>query len=438
MLQRLLPVICLFLATTSVAMAQSKGPTAKDPTAIASQLLDDLDAGRYEAAANGFTEQMRTAVPAEKLKQVWESLPAQAGAAKGRGEAVAQPQGLMTLVVIPLHYANLELVAKVAIDTSGQIAGFLIQPAPPPPAAAAPADAPYIEREVAVGNDGHSLPGTLALPKGAGPFPAVVLVHGSGPQDRDETIGPNRPFLDLARGLAAEGIAVLRYEKRTKARPGDYVDNPLTVDTETTQDAVAAVALLRTLKEVDGKRIYILGHSQGGMMAPRIAQRANATGVILLAAPSRPLLDILIEQNRRLAAMSGDVSAEEAAMIDKLAQQVTRIRAGAEVPPQDTPMGLPAAYWRSIDTVNPVAEAKAIHQPLLLLQGARDIQVVDTDWQRWQAALGKESRATFKHYPALNHLAIAGEGPGTLAEYQTPGHVDARVIDDVAVWIRKH
>ena len=102
----------------------------------------------------------------------------------------------------------------------------------------------------------------------------------------------------------------------------------------------------------------------------------------------------------------------------------------------DTPMRLPAAYWRSIDSVDAIAEAQAIRQPLLLLQGGRDIQVVDADWQRWQAAFGNDSRATLRHYPALNHLGIAGEGPGTLAEYLTAGHVDAQLIADVAAWIR--
>lgn len=432
-LKNLLLAIGLALATTSVAIAQTK-----DPIAIASHLLDDLDAARFEAAASGFTEQMRTAVPVEKLKQVWQSLPAQAGAAKGRGKPVVQPHDGITLVTIPLHHADFELVARVMIDSSGRISGFLIQPAPPPPAKAIPADAAYIEREVAVGSDGGALPGTLALPKGTGPFPAVVLVHGSGPQDRDETIGANRPFLDLARGLANRGIAVLRYEKRTRARPGDYANGPLTVDTETTHDAVSAVTVLRSLKEIDNKRVYVLGHSQGGMMAPRIARQSDATGAILLAAPSRPLLDILIEQHRRLAAMSGGMSAEEAAAIDKLVQQVARIRAGDELAPTETPMGMPAAYWRSIDGVDPVAEARSIRQPMLLLQGARDIQVVDADWQRWQEALGKDSRATLKHYPALNHLAIAGEGPGSLAEYSTPGHVDPGLIEDVSAWIRRH
>src|SRR5690606_21778604 len=118
-----------------------------------------------------------------------------------------------------------------------------------------PADAGFGERELSVGEGERALPATLALPDGAGPFPAVVLVHGSDPHDRDETIGPNRPFLDIARGLAAQGIAVLRYEKRTRARPQDYATpDSLTIDSETTDDAVLALQALHALPEVDDAR----------------------------------------------------------------------------------------------------------------------------------------------------------------------------------------
>src|SRR5690606_28440063 len=144
----------------------------------------------------------------------------------------------------------------------------------------------------------RALPATLALPDGAGPFPAVALVHGSGPPDRDETIGPNRPFLDIARGPAAQGIAVLRHENRTRARPQDYATpDSLTIDSETTDDAVLALQALHALPEVDDARVFVFGHSQGGMLAGRIATRANeagapVAGLVLLAAPSRKLMDI--------------------------------------------------------------------------------------------------------------------------------------------------
>ncbi|NOT89385.1 MAG: alpha/beta fold hydrolase [Lysobacter sp.] len=264
----------------------------------------------------------------------------------------------------------------------------------------------------------------------------MVLVHGSGPQDRDSTIGPNRPLLDIARGLAERGVAVLRYEKRTKAHPQEFADGG-SIDLETTDDAVRAVALLREQAGIDPKRVFVLGHSQGGMLAPRIAARdPRIAGLILLAAPSRPLLDILIEQNRRMAILNdGKTSDAESIAIQQLVDQVAAVRSGREIAAAQAPMGIAPAYWRSVDAVDQISEARAIAQPLLFLQGARDIQVVDADWQGWRDAFHDSPRATFKLYETLNHLAIPGEGDGNLQEYQTPGHVDATLIADIAAWI---
>ena len=415
---------------------------AVDGPAIATRLLDHLDAGEYAQAEAMFGADMAKAVPADKLKAVWESLPAQAGAAKGRGEATGTAQAGVTLVHVPLHYEKAGLVAKIAIDASGRIIGFLIQPAEAPAVAAPAVDsaASFSERDAGVGEGERALPGTLAMPKGDGPFPAVVLVHGSGPHDRDETIGPNKPFLDIARGLAAQGIAVLRYEKRTKARPQDFTSGPFGVDEETTNDAVLAVDALRKTEGIDPKRVFVLGHSQGGMMAPRIAAvSGHVAGLVLLAAPSRPLLDIVIEQNRRLAVLDdGKTSDAERDAIAALIEQVRIARDPATDPATRSVLGLPVNYWRSIDPVDAVADAKSVALPMLVLQGARDIQVVDADWGRWRGAFHADKRVAFKLYDTLNHLGIAGEGEGSLAEYGTPGHVDATLIDDVANWIKAH
>lgn len=411
---------------------------ADTPEVIAMRLLDQMDAKDYAAAEASFTPDMAAAVPADKLKAVWESLPAQLGAAKGRGEAKVTPHQGMQVVVIPLHYAKGELLAQVVVDAEGRIAGFLVQPAPPAPAAAPAADANYIERDFPVGD----LPGTLAMPKAsaAAKIAAVVLVHGSGPQDRDETVGPNRPFLDIARGLAAQSIAVLRYEKRTKARPQDFADGKYTMDLETTDDAVAAVAALRTAPGIDPGKVFVLGHSQGGMLAPRIAQHSgHVAGLVLFAAPARSLLTILPEQNRYLLDADGAIDAQEQQFLDELHRKIANVRGNADVTDKDTPLGLPAGYWRAFEKIDPIVDAHQLEIPMLLLQGGRDFQVVDTDWQLWRKGFSTNPRATFKHYPALNHLGIAGEGPGTLAEYNKPGgHVDTQMIDDIAGWIREH
>lgn len=418
-----------------LAFALPVAAAPPDPVAIATRLLNQLDAGGFEAATGPFTPQMREAVSADALRQIWGSLPP----AAGRGEAVVQKAEGATIVVIPLHRQGMELLAQVAIVDDGRIAGFMVEPAPPPPAPAPPADAPYVEREARVGEGERALPATLTMPRGDGPFPAVVLVHGSGPQDRDETIGANRPFLDIARGLAARGIATLRYDKRTQARPQDFAAGDVDVDSETTDDAVAALATLRATPGIDPARVFVLGHSQGGMLAPRIAKRSgHVAGVIMLAAPARPLLDLLPEQNRYLMGLDGRIDAQEQAFLDALDGRIAAIRSGREVPVQEAPLGLPAAYWRSTDAVRPVDELEAVQVPALLLQGGRDFQVVDADWQLWQAAFGANPRVTLRRYPALNHLGIAGSGPGSLEEYGRPGHVDDALIADVADWIGRH
>ena len=416
--------------------------TAGQPDAIATaqQLLAHMDASEYVQAEAMFGADMAAAVPADKLKAVWESLPAQAGAAKGRGEPVVAEDAGTQLVTVPLHYALVELVAKVAVAGDGKVVGFLIQPAPPPPAAPPAADANFHETDFRVGSGERALPGTLAMPNGDGPFPAVVLVHGSGPQDRDETILANKPFLDIARGLAAQGIAVLRYEKRTKARPQDFADGKFDVDDETTNDAVAAVEALRKTPGIDPARVFVLGHSQGGMLAPRIAAKSgHVAGLVLLAAPSRSLLDIVIEQNRRLAVLDdGHTSDAERAAINGIIEQVRVARDPNTDPATKSILGLPVGYWRSVEAIDPVKDAQADALPMLILQGARDIQVVDADWQNWKAAFHDNPKVTFKLYDKLNHLGIAGEGEGSLAEYAKPGHVDAQLIDDVAAWVKAH
>lgn len=188
MLRLALPLV---LAT---ALSFGAHAQALDPAAIARQALDRLDAGDYAQVEQAFAAQMAAAVPEDKLKAVWESLPAQVGKATGRGDTTVSAQGDATLVKIPLHYEKAELVASFAIDAEGRIAGFVVQPAQSaPPAPAVAADAPFIERDLVVGEGQRSLPATLALPKGNDQasgkgVPAIVLVHGSGPHDRDETI----------------------------------------------------------------------------------------------------------------------------------------------------------------------------------------------------------------------------------------------------------
>ena len=399
----------------------------------------------YAGAMALFDDQMKAAITESQLKEIWATLPQQVGAFQSRSDAtLADRKDPYQRVVVPLQFEKAALNMLVVIDmTTGKISGLFFQPnqdaqsrqyQPPSYVDAAKFD----ETEVTFGAEPWSLPGTLTLPKGDGPFPAVVLVHGSGPNDRDETIGPNKPFKDIAQGLASQGIAVLRYDKRTKVYPQEMAQlKSLTVKEEAIDDAAAAVEFLRGQPQIDSTKIFVAGHSLGGYLAPRIAQAdANIAGMIIMAGATRPLEDMMVEQTRYILESDGSLSAEDQAQVSKLQKQVTAVRA---LTGQSTEavLGAPVSYWVDLQDYRPADLARGLQLPLLVVQGERDYQVTMQDFKNWQDALSGQTNVTLKSYPGLNHLFIAGDAKSVPAEYQTPGNVAPEIIQDVVSWIRQ-
>ncbi|MGB0514653.1 MAG: alpha/beta hydrolase family protein, partial [Wenzhouxiangellaceae bacterium] len=340
------------------------------------------------------------------------------------------------------NFERMPLDARISVTGQGRIDGFRIVPASVPPPEA-PAEAEGVrELEVTVAGD---LPGLLTLPTGDGPFPAVVLVHGSGPNDRDETVGPNRPFLDLARGLAAAGVAVLRYDKRTRVEPDAFRDRAYSARDEVIDDVLAGLALLRARDDVDSDRLFVLGHSLGGLLGPRIAIEAgDLRGLVLLAAPARPLDDLVVEQVEYIAGLDGEIDPQERGQIDALRSASKRIDdlddADSAAPAM---LGLPESYWVDLNAHDPVAGARAFLESgetvLMIAQGGRDYQVTEAgDYSRWSTALNDHPRVLLRLYPDLNHLFIAGEGMATPQEYlRDAGRVHRDVIRDIARFIQQ-
>jgi len=407
--------------------------------------VDLLVNKKFATAVEQFDTTMKTALPEPKLQETWTSVLTQVGPFKQAGAARVETRGAFTVVIITCDFQKAALDVSVVFDQQKRVAGLFFAPAKKavdyaPPAYVKP-DA-FREKETSVGTGEWALPATLTIPVGAGPFPAVVLVHGSGPNDRDETIGPNKPFKDLAGGLASKGIAVLRYEKRTKQYPAKLMALPnLTAKEEVIDDALAAVELLRKTEGIDAKRIFVLGHSLGGMLVPRIGRLdANIAGLISLAGATRALEDVIPEQLAYIFALDGTVSPEEQKQLDEAKEQAAKVKA---LTPEDASsgtliFGVPASYWLDLRGYDPAETAKGLKQPLLILQGERDYQVTMEDFKRWNAALAGRRNVTLKSYPVLNHLFVAGTNRSTPLEYDQPGHVDEHVIDDIASWIKKH
>jgi dienelactone hydrolase len=358
------------------------------------------------------------------------------------GEPVTGQDGPDTLVSFPVQFAAMNLNIQFTLTESLQVAGLNLRPANAPlpklwqrPAYSRPET--FTERELTVGSDEWKLGATLTLPMGHTPVPGVVLVHGPGPNDRDESIYSNRIFRDIGEGLASRGIAVLRYDKRTLVYGNKMGGLEFTLEQETVEDAVRAVALMRQQPEIAANRVFVLGHSLGGYAAPRIAARdGKLAGLIFLAANARPIEDVSLDQNEYVAHLNGDPSPQVQQRLDALKAEVARVKSlqpGKPVPP--VLLGLPGIYLMDLKSYDPAQQAKHLAIPLLFVQGGRDFQVTGKDLQMWKAALIGRSDATFKEYPSLNDLFVPGEGKPAPIDYLKAGNVDAAVIADIAAWI---
>jgi dienelactone hydrolase len=280
-----------------------------------------------------------------------------------------------------------------------------------------------------------ALGATLTLPAGAGPVPAVLLLAGSGPADRDETVGANKPLADLAAGLAARGIATLRFDKRAKAHPEWFVAHPnYTLDDEYLIDGRAALVALADRPEIDPKRIFVLGHSQGGTVAPLLATTDHpVAGVILLAPGVESLFGAIARQTRYLAAHGQPTGGVDPAAYDTLAKQAADPTLSATHAPIG---GLPASYLIDLRDHPLTTVLPTITVPILIAQGGRDYQVtVADDLQPLVAAMGKAKNLTVKQYPNDDHLFLPGAGASVPTEYLIAGHLDPQVVADVAMWI---
>jgi hypothetical protein len=319
---------------------------------------------------------------------------------------------------------------------------------PKSPPAASKEQATLSEKEISIPNADGNIPGTLCLPYDASPghkVPVVVMVQGSGPHDRDETIGPNKPFADIAHGLAARGIGTVRFDKRTwlirqGKMPKPAGNETITLKWEIEDDAVAALEFARKLPEADPHGIFLLGHSLGAMTAPYIAKLApmesKPSGLILMAAAARPHYAYVDDQIRTLLKSQGKTEAQIAVTLEQQHQIIAAVESG-KLPPDQMLQGAPVHYMQEMIALDPTGELKRERIPALILQGGKDVQVFQADFELLKQAQDsrKVSGDDAKFFPDLNHLFMTVQGESSVASYQTSGQVAPEVIQTIADWL---
>jgi dienelactone hydrolase len=416
--------------------------TDTDAAATAMRVVELARNERFADIETLFAPPLRAVVSAETLRIGWLAEIGKNGPVSAIGEPTSElvKTGLVR-VSVPVTCERGAFTVVMSVDDGGMLQGLRISPAAAtswtPPSYANPKT--FDEQDVTLGSGPLAVPGTLTLPHGRGARAGVVLLSGGGPFDRDETSGANKPLKDLAWGLASRGIAVVRFDKVTYAHSQQVASMPgLTMTDEYVPHAVAAVHLLQRQPNVDPARVFVLGHSMGGKVAPRVAAaETSVAGLVLLAGDAQPMQLAAIRVARYLAALTPGPAAEDALeAITRQAAMVDSPDLAPATPASELPFGLSGSYWLDLRGYDPVSTAGILNRPMLILQGGRDYQVtVEDDLSRWKAGVGHHADVTIRIYDADNHLFFPGVGPSTPAEYEPAQHLDPAVVADIAAWL---
>ncbi|MDA9555409.1 DUF3887 domain-containing protein [Pelobium sp.] len=406
----------------------------------ANSFFDRLDEGKYADAQAFFDPSLKDKITPETLEKIWGQINAGLGKLESVEGAQNKTQGEYQIVILNCKFQKDKQAFQFVFNKAQKLVGFFILPKQADSEYKLPVYADtsrYTEKLITIKSGTHNLPAMLTLPKDSVKCPMVIFVHGSGPNDMDESIGAQKPFKDLAVGLASKGIGSIRYVKRTILYQQEF-NKAFTTKEEVTDDALAVIAYAKSVAAADSQKVYVFGHSLGGMLAPRIATlNPEIKGIILAAAPGRKFQDISIEQSNYMFNLEKDTTK---AGKEALAQAIkdlnfTKTINSTNLKADSVVLGLPASYWADLNGLDQVALAKKLKTRINVIQGGNDFQVSTQDFNLWTSALKGKKQFSAKLYPLLNHLFSFVSEKGTAEQYRVAAHVDQPVIDDLANWI---
>lgn len=418
--------------------------TSQTNEELSISFVKQLERHQYDSCYAMFDTVMANKFSVGMLEQMWQSLPKYMGEYKGYSTVTTEKKDSLDVVFVRCEFEKTKMDLQMAYSKSKKIVGMYFTPPKNKAAYVYPEYSQshkFYETKIAVKTGTYTLPGVLCVPNNIKNPPVVILLAGSGPNDKDETIGANKVLKDLAVGLSSNGIATYRYDKRTLVYGKEISQkmDKFDLNQEVMEDAISAVKMLKKNPDFKESKIYIVGHSLGAMCAPLIAKKCKAvSGIVLLAGNARPLEDVLFEQYNYIFGLDS-IDLSEKNNLEVISNQIKIVKNPKllkTAKPNELPLGLTSFYWQSITKYNQLQVAKKIKQPILVIQGERDYQVTMTDFNLWKENLSANSKNQFISYPSLNHLLMKGEGKSTSGEYEKQGNVDEKIIIDITNWIK--
>ncbi len=405
-------------------------------------LVQYLKTGQYEKVLELVDSSLVKEVSAFEIKMAWESMRKSMGEFRDTLDFQQESIGFKKVWNVGLAFEKDSIDLAFYFTEEGKLSGFFQQPY----AVKAPYQLPdytnakdFSELPFILYSKGYLLPGILTLSTKSKSSPLLILAHGSGPNSKDEKMGPNPVFKDLAYGLASQGVSTFRYDKRSLVYGSEMISNPdsFTVYEEVIEDILSAIDTFHQNSRFKG--IFVLGHSLSGYLAPRVAEkRPRIHGIISAAGPARPLQTLILEQYKYFQSIDEDPDdwiytiKQLQRKIEYLESEEFSFSAYAE----SLPLDLPAAYWMDLKNYDPIQTARNAGVPILVLQGEKDYQVLMTDFALWKSGLKNCSKCRFKSYEKLGHGFFEGADVPGAEQYNQVDHVRKDVILDIAKFIK--
>jgi dienelactone hydrolase len=415
-----------------------------DAKEITKSVLTYFKNQQFDKVYNMQDATMKRYMDADRLDMTWNGLIENYDSLQSIHETIITQKDSSTITETKIDFVKKSFLFKLTINNNGELSGmyFLntkLKYTPPDYINTLN----FIETKIAVPTKNISSEGVLSLPKGKLNVPLVIIVGGSGGTDKDGTVGPNKPYNDIAWALAAQGVAVYRYDKRT-ANPENLkgIKNPndFLLYQEYVEDVKNIVDLFSEDKRINPKQIFVAGHSQGGFMLPYFVKVCpKIKGVISLAGNYANVVDLMAYQFEYLKQFLPDSASKQAydVMIKK-AEYTKRNVSSTQINKDSMIPGLTMPYVKDMMANGPEKLHAVLHKkPALFIQGERDYQVPMREFELWKQAMQKSCCATFISYPKLNHLLMEGEGISKPAEYKKPNNVPEYVANEIAKWVKQ-
>ena len=422
-------IILLLIGLVSISHSHAQG--------IIEESAQHLADHKYKKLCKQFDDPLKEEVSAKDLKKIWNQTEEMFGPFQNYSDPKIRALDGGYEEQLFLHFRD-NTFKLTLVQSEGTISGILISPL----AYSAPSyakDLVVSKQYISIPSDSFELEGELVIPTTCNNCPLLILVHGSGPLDKDESIGPIKVFKDLALGLAAQGIATYRYDKRTMVDP-DLLQGQFTIYDETINDAITALNFFKTNARYRFGKVAILGHSLGAFALPLLADSvSNLDGAILFSGNARPMQDVILSQLDYLFNLDGELSRAERKLLESANERAEMIRNHAytdSTPAEDMMVYWPGKFWWQLRTYDQVATTAGLNIPVLILQGEKDYQIPMIEFNIWKEALSDSDHVELISYPELTHLFTpTNHAMSKPTDYYKPANVDFKVIQDIARWI---